>query len=332
MAVTIKDVAKLAEVSPSTVSRVISNSSKISEDTKVKVYEAIKTLGYHPNEIARSLANNSTNIIGLILPNSEIDLFNNPFFISLMKGISIYAHKKGYYIMYSFSEDEKEEINLIKKYTNGKTVDGVILLRSNQNDKCIEYLKNAEYPFVVVGRPENSAGVLWVDNDNFSAMYNVVNKLALKGIRDIAFVGAVSGMNMSKDRQEGYMKALEVHGIAYDENMVIVEEEFTEKCGYEGMKKILNYKKPAAVVTTDDLLAFGVSQAMEENNIEDIAVVGFNNIPKSEYRYPRLSSVDINPEELGYCAAKLLINNLQNSDEVLVNHFIVETNFIDRMK
>lgn len=330
MAVTIKDVAKIAEVSTSTVSRVISDSPKISEDTKKKVFKAIKALGYHPNEIARSLANNATNVLGLILPNNENDLFNNPFFILLMKGISIYAHKKGYYIMYSFSKDENEEINLIKKYTNGKKVDGVILLCSNENDKCIKYLKEIDYPFAVVGRPENSEDILWVDNDNFQAMYSVVNKLILNGNMDIAFIGAVSNMNMSKDRLEGYLKALDVHGISYDEHLIEVKNEFTEKCGYEAMVKILNYKRPTAVVTTDDLLAFGAIEAMKKYQAEGVSVVGFNNIPQAAYRYPNLSSVDISAEELGHYTAKLLINKLQGSNEILVNHFIVGTNFIER--
>lgn len=330
MAVTIKEVAKLAQVSTSTVSRVISNSSKISDETKIKVNKVIKALEYHPNEIARSLANNATNILGLILPNSESDLFNNPFFILLMKGISIYAHKKGYYIMYYFSKDEEEEIESIKEYTNGKTVDGVILLKSMQNDKCIEYLKKIEYPFVVVGRPEVNSNILWVDNDNFQAMYNVVNTLILKGHKCIGFVGGNSQMNMSRDRLQGYAKALDLHGICYDENIVREQNEFTEKCGYDAMVSIFKYKNPTAVVTTDDLIAFGVIQAINENNENGISVVGFNNIPQAEYRYPKLSTVDINSEKLGYFAAKLLINKLQSSNEIVVNHFIIDTTFIDR--
>lgn len=330
MAVTIKDVAKLANVSPSTVSRVISENAKISKDTKARVYTAIEHLGYHPNEVARSLANNSTNVLGLILPNSESDLFNNPFFILLMKGISIYAQKKGYNIMYSFSKDENEEIHLLKKFTNGRTVDGIILLRSNQNDKCIEYLKEISYPFVVVGRPENLENVLWVDNDNFNAMYDVVNRLSLKGNKYIAFLGAVPGMNMSKDRLDGYKKALETHVISYDENFVAQGNEFSEQCGYESMLKILKYKTPTAVVATDDLLALGAVKAINENCESNISIVGFNNIPQAEYKYSKLSSVDINAEGLGQSAAKLLISKLKGDEELSVNHFIVKTNFVDR--
>jgi len=132
LAITIKDIAKLANVSPSTVSRVISNSPKISQETKEKVYKAMKELNYEPNVIARSLANNSTRILGLILPTSEDDLFENPFFMQAMKGISVYAQKKGYYTMYAFSDNEEKELEFIKHYVRSKLVDGIILFTSRQ--------------------------------------------------------------------------------------------------------------------------------------------------------------------------------------------------------
>lgn len=235
--------------------------------------------------------------------------------------------------MYSFSKDENEEIDIIKKYTLGKTVDGIILLRSNQNDKCIKYLKEIDYPFVVVGRPENPENILWVDNDNYNAMFNVVSRLIDNKKKQIAFIGASHDMNMSKDRFAGYKKALEDHGIPFNERLTAEGNEFSEQNGYELMQKILKYKKPDAVTATDDLLALGAIKALKEiDSANDISIVGFNNIPQAEYKYSRLSSVDINSEELGKSAAKLLINKLIRSNETLVNHLIIETKFIDREK
>ncbi|KPU27650.1 LacI family transcriptional regulator [Caloranaerobacter sp. TR13] len=330
MPVTIKDVAKLAKVSPSTVSRVIADHPKISDETKKKVFEAMKKLNYHPNAIARSLANKSTRTLGLILPNAEEDLFINPFFVQVMRGISVYAQKKGYYIMYTYSNNENEEIDFIKNYIYSKWVDGIILLTVRENDKCIEYLKeNGKYPFVVVGRPEKSDGILWVDNDNFKAMYDVVNYLINKGHRDIAFVGGPHNLNVTKDRLDGYLRALKVHGISVDEKLIYEEVDFTETRGYETMMEILEYKEPSAVVTTDDLLAFGVLKAIKEKSTSKIAVVGFNNTPLAEYQQPKLTSVDIKAEKLGYYAAKLLIKKLENED-VETNHYIIDTELIER--
>jgi DNA-binding LacI/PurR family transcriptional regulator len=329
MAVTIKDVARAANVAPSTVSRVLANSSKISEQTKEKVFAAIKQLNYHPNVIARSLANKSTKILGLVLPSEAEDLFKNPFFIQIMTGISVYAQRKGYYIMYAFSKSEKEELNFIRNYANSKLVDGVILLTSRQNDKCIKFLNKIKFPFVVVGRPENTEDVLWVDNDNFKAMYDVVDKILLKGHKNVAFIGGPKDLNMSKDRLDGYKKALEVHGVPIDEKLIVQKEDFSEVCGYEAMVDILKYKTPTAVVTTDDLLAFGALKAINEKVDKNIAVVGFNNTPLAIYQRPALSSVDINAEKLGFYAAKLLIDKLEN-EEMVFTHYMVETVLIER--
>jgi DNA-binding LacI/PurR family transcriptional regulator len=328
MPVTIKDVAKLAQVSPSTVSRVIADNPKISDATKKKVYKAMKELKYHPNAIARSLASKATKTLGLILPNTDEDLFINPFFIQVMRGISHYAQKKGYYIMYVHSNNEEEEVAYIRNLINSKWVDGIILATVRKNDKCISYLKDVNHPFVVIGKPEDTEDVLWVDNDNFHAMYNVVNYLIQKGQRKIAFIGGPHSLNVTINRLEGYKRALENCGINIDENM-ITETDFSETSGYEAMKNILNYCVPTAVVTTDDLIAFGALKAINEVEYKKISVIGFNNTPLAAYRSPTLSSVDINPEKLGYFAAKLLINKLENKKDY-INNYIIDTKLVER--
>lgn len=327
--VTIKEVAKEAGVATSTVSRVLSNNPKISEETKAKVNEAIERLNYKPNAIARSLANNKTKILGVVLPSEADDLLTNPFFINAMKGMSIYAQNKNYYITYVFAKDGKNEFGSIKEITNTNLIEGIILLRVNENDESIKFLNTIGFPFVAIGRPEKTEDVLWVDNDNFQAMYNVVNRLIQKGHKKIGFIGAIKTLNMSKDRLKGYKMALEVNGLNYDEELVIHKQFFKENTGYAGAEELLSKHEVTAIVTTDDLLAFGVSQLLNEKRLEKISLVGFNNIQLSKYQTPPLASVDINADELGYYAAKLLIEKLENED-ILNTHYIVNTEFIER--
>lgn len=329
MHVTIRDIAKAANVSPSTVSRVLSNSPKISQATKEKVYKVMKELNYEPNIIARSLANSSTKILGLIFSNKEDDLFENPFFIQAMKGISVYAQKRGYYIIYTFSENEEKQLEYIKHYVRSRLVDGIILLTSKENDKRISYLKNVKHPFVLIGRPQDAEGVLWVDNDNFQAMYNVVDYLIKKGRKCIAFIGGPTNLCVTRDRFDGYRKALKTHAIAENEKLIKFTTQFSRQCGYEAMKDILSVEVPSAVITTDDLLAFGVINALHENNIKNVAVVGFNNTPLAEYQDPPLTSVDINAQELGKYAAKLLIDRLEKKDNPHT-HYIIDTKLVER--
>ena len=167
MSVTLKEVAKEANVSPSTVSRVLSDSSQISDRTKSAVREVIKKLKYKPNAIARSLVNKKSRILGVVIPGEAKDLLTNSFLMQAMKGMSRYAQSNKYYITYAFSEDEKAESEYISDFISSNLVDGVCLLSARSEDKSIQYLKDVRFPFVVIGRPEESEGTLWVDNDNF---------------------------------------------------------------------------------------------------------------------------------------------------------------------
>lgn len=328
MKVTIKDVAKEANVATSTVSRVLSNSSRISEETKKRVHEAIKKLNYNPNVIARSLANNKTKIIGVVIPSESQDLLTNHFFIKAMKGMSKCAQEKNYYITYVFSDENKSEIDHIKDITKSKLVEGVILLRAKESDEIIEHLISTDFPFSIIGRPQNLNNILWVDNDNFKAMYDLINKLVQKGHKNIGFIGAVKDWNMSKDRLEGYKIAIKENGIKYNENIVKHEDEFTEANGYNAAKTIVN-EDVSAVVTTDDLLAFGVLKYLKEKNIENMSVAGFNNTPLSEYQNPKLASIDINADILGYSATNILINHLENKED-MQKYCIIDTEFVER--
>ena len=328
MKVTIKDVAKEANVATSTVSRVLADSDKISDKTKERVNAAIKKLNYTPNIIARGLANNKTRILAVILPKEAENIFANPFFIQAMKGISICAQKEDYYIMYGFNQDNDNEMEWLKKFINSNLVDGICLLKVKEHDEVIEYLKEINFPFVVIGRPDNIENILWVDNDNVKAMYDLVNKLISYGHEKIAFIGAKSNLNVSRDRLKGYKKALQDNNIRIDEKLIYMADDFDKVDGELATIKILKKANPTAIVTTDDLLAFGAIEVLNSKKL-DVSVVGFNNIQMSEYQKPSLTSVDINSEKLGYYATSLLINKLEGK-EINLNKHIIETRLIER--
>lgn len=231
--------------------------------------------------------------------------------------------------MYAFSKNEEEELKFIKHYIRGRLVEGTILLTSRKDDKCISYLKKTQHPFVLIGRPEDPRDTLWVDNDNFQAMYNVVDYLIRKGHKDIAFIGGPANLYVTRDRLDGYRKALRTHGLPEDKGKIRCTKEFSRECGYEAMMDILDYTIPSAVATTDDLLAFGANLAIQEKKLEGIALTGFNNTYLAEYQTPSLTSVDINAEKLGMYAAKLLIDKLEKKD-MPTNHYVVDTKLVER--
>ncbi|NLU52266.1 MAG: LacI family transcriptional regulator [Clostridiaceae bacterium] len=332
MGVTINDVAKAAGVSASTVSRVLSDSPRISKKTKMKVRKVIEELEYYPNFIARSLASNSTNTIGLVLCTEAHYLIHNSFFIQAMTGISTYAQENGYNVMYAFNKNEEEDLNIAIKYVSSKSVDGIILFASRVNDKCISYLKKEGFPFSVIGRPDETDGVLWVDNDNFQATYQVTDYLIRDGHTNIAFIGGPAGFNVSKDRFEGFKRSMYVHGLDINESFIFLDGDFSSEFGYECMKKLLENESqslPTAVVTCDDMQALGVLNALSEKGIDNIAVTGFNNnLLPGINRGAKFTSVDVNAYKLGYYAAKVLIDNILGK-EGTPTHYIVPTSLAE---
>jgi len=329
MRVTISDVAREAGVSASTVSRVIHDNPRISTETKVRVRDAMEQLHYVPNALARGLARSSTGNLGLILPNSSDNLFMNPFFIEAMRGIGVEAQSRGYNIMFSFSNNEEEEVGFIRNYIHSRWVDGIILLASRENDRCMAYLQDRGFPFVVVGRPEDAGSALWVDNDNFHAVYNATNLLIDRGSRCPAFAGGPEAFSVTRDRLNGFRQALRIRGLRDDDGMVGFGADFSEAEGSRTMERILSAGTPDAVVTTDDHIAFGVLEALENAGAGTVAVVGFNNTLRGRYQRPTLSSVDVNPAALGAGAAGLLIDHVRGVGEP-VDHRIVDTVLIER--
>lgn len=327
MKVTINDVAREAGVSKATVSRVLSNNERISEETRLRVKEVIDRLGYKPNVMARNLAKNQTKTIGVILPMDASVSFGNPIFIQMMQGISMYAQEKHYFLMYAFGTEEEEERNITEFSQNG-IVDGIIILKSEVNDKIIKKLRQSQFPFVVIGRPGRETSVLWVDNDNFGATYEIVESMIHKGHQKIAFIGAKPKWTVSKDRLEGYKRALQVNNVPYEESLVYHGEAFNEETGRKGIIEILK-DEPTAIIAADDLIAVGVNDHLSKMGEEHKAVVGFNNTMLAVYQKPTLTSVEIYGEKLGYAAAKLLVEQLEGQIKDH-RHTIIETKLIKR--
>ena len=174
----------------------------------------------------------------------------------------------------------------------------------------------------------------WVDNDNFQAMYQVTTYLFEKGSRRIAFTGGPSSFRVTQDRLSGYLQALHVRGIPVDENLIFTGPDFSETSGRQGAEYIFSGDEPDAVATTDDQLAFGLLEYLEEKGKTGIAVTGFNNTVRGIYQRPSLTTVDVNPDLLGLKAAELLIQVLETKKteraSLFPNHYLVDTKMIIR--
>ncbi|GEM00896.1 DNA-binding transcriptional regulator, LacI/PurR family [Halolactibacillus halophilus] len=319
MAVTIKDVAKKAGVAPSTVSRVIADSPRISTDTKKRVRKAMKELGYHPNVNARNLAVRSSKAIGVIMPSSAETALQNPFFPEVLRGVGTVAHDTEYSLYVSTGGNDQQLYEEVKRMVYGHRVDGIILLYSRMNDAIMDFLVEEKFPFVVVGKPyENESSITYVDNDNVSASKELTKHLIDFGHKNIAFIGGTTDLVVTSDRFEGYKQALIESGIKVREDYII-NDEFNRSSGKKAVEKLLKLKNPpTAMVISDDMMSLGVINMLEEFGLdcpEDVSITSFNNLYLSEITRPPLTTVDIQIYKLGIQGAKCLIEQLQTKDE-----------------
>lgn len=331
MTVTIKDVAKAANVAPSTVSRVIANSPRISEETKKRVRKVMDDLGYHPNLNARSLVSQSSQTIGIVLPSAGNIVFQNPFFSEILRSISEGVHHRHYALQLTTGITEKEIYEDVIRMVQGRRVDGLILLYSKAADPVSNYLEKNNFPFVLVGKPyKNINKITHVDNDNILAAKDATEYLIKLGHRDIGFIGGSKNLMVTNDRLEGYKQALREANISVREEY-IVHGEFLLEDGQEAVKDLLVLETPpSALLVVDDLMSVGVLRAiydMKLNVPEDLSIVSFNNALFSELSTPPLTSVDINIFALGMESVKALVDKIENSHEptkrIIIPHQII---------
>ena len=330
MSVTIKDVAKKAGVSPSTVSRVISKHPRISKETIERVTRVMEELGYHPNSMAKGLVSKATHILGVILPRPAEELFQNYFFHEVLRGLLAQANRSDYDLLIASGSSESDELETVKRLVRGRRVDGIILLTSKMKDPLIAFLNESRFPFVIIGRSQDFPDVPTVDNDNVQAAYDATRHLINQGHVRIGFVSGPRELTVSQDRLAGYRRAMQEAGLEVSEDWV-VEGEFLQETGYRAMSMLMNLpERPTALVVIDDIVAFGVMHGLNELGYsvpQDMCLVGFNNISMSEHTSPPLTTVDIGAYQIGYMTAQTLIKVIAreplHQNRIIIPHRLV---------
>lgn len=331
MAVTIKDVAKEAGVSPSTVSRVMANHPRISVETSKRVRKVMDELGYHQNIMAKSLVSKTTMTIGIVLPRPADEMLLNNFFYEFIRGVLAQLTRAGYDLLMSGSGNEREELETVTRLVRSGRVDGLILLHSRVGDPIIELLHREKMPHVLLGRSMEYEDVPSVDTDNLQAAYDATMHLIAQGQRRIGFVSGPSHLALSKDRMAGYMKALSEAGLPFKQTWV-VEGEFLLESGYRAMASIMSQPEPpTALVVIDDVVALGVLKGLSELGYrvpQDVAIVSFNNLTLSELTMPPITSMDIGTYQLGYTASQMVLRMI--SQEPILTRQIIPHRLVVR--
>lgn len=313
MAITIKDVAKKAGVAPSTVSRVVANSSSISDKTKEKVRKVMQELNYFPNANAQGLASSRSKTFGLVLPLATDAFYQNPFFPTTLRGINYAMAKNDYSILLSSGQTDKQRLNHIQKIVYGKQVEGLIFLYAAKDDPLLNFAQQADCPSVVIGSPDNPK-VHLVDNDNEKLGEIAANHLIQNGCKNIAYIGGDMNQFFISDRLNGYKQALKNNGITYKEEYMYNDLAFLPLDGYHLAQNTLDLEKYDGLVIADELVADGIQKALMEKDMMHIQTVSFKafeqqlDIPTAEESY-----INLNSHLLGSQAVDILFDALKDS-------------------
>lgn len=311
MATSIKDVAREAGVSIATVSRVLNDIDVVNEDTKKKVLDAIKKLGYRPNIVARSLKTQRTKTVGILVPD-----ISSGFYPEIVRGAEDVANIYDYNVILCNSDfdydKEKDYLRVLKE----KMVDGVIYMSSSLEEETLDIINELNLKTVLAESKDREGRLPSVIIDNVKATYDATKSLIDKGLKSIAFVGVNKGaINAWGDRHIGYEKALQEHGLKADKDLEFFKD-LKVTSGYRAVEKFLEGdKKFDGVVCSSDEIAVGVINALRENGIrvpEDVSVIGFNDNVVASYFYPKITTVKQPSYDMGSVAMRMLIKMLNN--------------------
>ncbi len=327
---TLEDIARNCGVSRSTVSRVINNQPNVSEKVRKRVQKEIKNTGFRPHAAARALVSQRSWTIGLVLPRSVQSFFTDPYYPRLIQGIAQGCNQLKYTLGLYLMTDAEDEEEIYPRLARRGSLDGILFQSDQMGDQLINKLAQSGIPLVIIGRPFQNDTISYIDIDNVSAAISAFNHLFNLGYKRIGTITGPLNTTVGIDRKTGFIQAMKDKGLQVEDGL-IVEGDFTEERGYAGLLKLLP-AKPDAIFAASDRMAFGAIRAARENGLrvpEDIAFVGFDDLPVSNPVNLPLSTVRQPVYEFGIKAVEFL-NDLITNGTTPPRHTIMGTELIVR--
>jgi LacI family transcriptional regulator len=324
----LEDIAELAGVSRSTVSRVINNHPHVSERTRRRVMQIIEEQKFQPNRAARALATKNSRVLSVVIPQAISSTFTDPYFPTLIQGITFAANQHDYAVMLWIGNDAEEEERLYDRILAHSLFDGLLISSVVDDDPIISWLIDAQFPFLLVG-PPLVEGMNYVDVNNYESARNAVSHLIRLGRKRIGTITGQLNMRAARHRLEGYQQALNDARLPADSNF-IYEGNYQEKSGYVGMTQLLRHKVDA-VFAANDVMALGAIRAIQDHGLcvpNDVSVVGYDDLPISATSAPTLTTVRQPIQEIGSTAVQGIIGLLEGSlktpfQKILSAHLVV---------
>lgn len=314
MSITIKDIAKAAGVSITTVSRALNGYSDVNEATRRKIFEIAEAMGYTPNMAARSLIVKRTKTLGLLISGITRTSVKDSIAFEILCGMNDRAGELNYDLVLFNTDTQKQKMKSYKSLCLERGVDGVMIMGIRLDDPYLEEVVQSAIPCVLIDIPLTGEGVSSVNSDSVNGACLAVQHLIRNGHRHIGLINGHAQAFVSNRRLEGYRKALDEHDIPFREAYV-EDGNFTESGGAEAAVRLLSRNPDiTALFCASDLMAIGAIQAirnMGKSVPEHYSVVGYDNIGMSDYLSPPLTTVNQDRYRMGYQAAQMLIDMLE---------------------
>lgn len=316
MSPTLEQIATLAGVSRSTVSRVVNGHPSVDPETRERVQRVIREYDYHPNGAARALASRRSQLIGLVVPQTMSAVFADPYFPMLIQGVSAACDERDYFMLLSFPVMRSTET--LTRIVRGAHLDGLVVAASLTDNGYVAQLAKEGTPFVLVGRSTYEGEVTTVDVDNVRGAAMAVQHLLRLGYTAIATITGPLGMTAAIDRRDGYLAAMRGAHVEPPEAFM-QEGDWSEWSGVRAMEALLRQgERPDAVFAASDSMAIGALKAIRAAGLrvpDDIALVGFDDVPIASAIDTPLTTVRQPIYRLGHTAAGVLIDDLLRAAE-----------------
>ena len=310
---TLRDVARLAGVSHQTVSRVINGSEDVLPETRAIVESAIEQMGYRPNAIARSMARGQTHTLACISPN-----LTDYTFASVIEGAEVEARQHDYFMLSSSASDPQAFRALVDELVGHRRVDGLIVINPYADER-FQYIPK-DFPLVFVGASAHEKNICSVSLDDEKVAYEATRHLITLGHTKIALVTGPMEEDCSQDRTEGYQRALQEAGIAFDKTMVI-EGDWSASSGQNALLSFVEQGRvPSAVFAQNDRMAMGVLRAARDINLKvpsQLAVIGVDDMPLSSYFDPPLTTMRQDMPRIGQEATRMLLDIIKKKSTAM---------------
>jgi LacI family transcriptional regulator len=328
---TIEEIAQIAEVSRSTVSRVLNNHPSVRPAVRDRVLSVIREQNYTPHAAARSLARSRSNTLGLLIPRSAAVSLSDTFISAMIQQITEAGTSMGYFVMLAMVTVEMEQ-GFYTHILRGRIFDGIIMFSSDIDDPILPLLIKDRQPFVLIGSHPYLQSIVSVDIENRECACQAVKHLLGLGHRRIGAINGQLQMEAALARRDGYKQALMEAGIAIAPEL-IVDGYYTEAGAYQAMQRLLDLpQRPTAVFTASDTMAIGALRAIHDRGLaapEDIAIASFDDTSIARYANPPLTTIHQPIAEMGASAVKLLTDQIKGQTPVasvrLPAHLVVRS-------